>query len=339
MSGLAEADQKELQTFLDAEQAKARVQSSIHTFTDRCWDQCIKSSIGSSFGRGEEACLSNCVERFLDTSLFIVNKLQEQRGQMSSVTDRFGSSNSSSSSCNLVLQQSFGYQEVQQPPQETSVSGRRGSSINFKNQQPNELRCRGVEFCCLTYTLIKSGSYLIPLEFAFVSGCIIVLTTTTPTVVAAVDTLPRISPLVLLFLAITTLAWQVIGLATIRIETSSIYRLYIHINFLLVLITAIVGSIGTVVIATKHRQSVEVCTRVYGNPPLNSSNGVPIDELDKFAPGRKICDYFMWAQTAAMGGLVLVLSVTQVYFSYFQRAYGQKQRAALQQLESYDKET
>lgn len=53
----------ELQTFLDAEQAKARVQSSIHTFTDRCWDQCIKSSIGSSFGRGEEACLTNCVER------------------------------------------------------------------------------------------------------------------------------------------------------------------------------------------------------------------------------------------------------------------------------------
>ncbi|PWN51988.1 putative TIM8-translocase of the mitochondrial inner membrane [Violaceomyces palustris] len=81
MSGLGEADQKELQAFLDAEQAKARVQSSIHTFTDRCWDQCITSSIGARFGRGEEACLSNCVERFLDTSLFIVKKLEEQRGQ------------------------------------------------------------------------------------------------------------------------------------------------------------------------------------------------------------------------------------------------------------------
>jgi len=32
--GLNEADQKELQTFLDGEQAKARVQSSVHTFTD-----------------------------------------------------------------------------------------------------------------------------------------------------------------------------------------------------------------------------------------------------------------------------------------------------------------
>ncbi|EPQ29060.1 uncharacterized protein PFL1_03349 [Pseudozyma flocculosa PF-1] len=81
MAALGEADQKELQAFLDSEQAKARVQSSIHQFTDRCWDQCIKSSIGASFGRGEEACLSNCVERFLDTSLFIVKKLEEQRGQ------------------------------------------------------------------------------------------------------------------------------------------------------------------------------------------------------------------------------------------------------------------
>lgn len=33
-SGLNEADQKELQTFLDGQQAKARVQASTQTFTD-----------------------------------------------------------------------------------------------------------------------------------------------------------------------------------------------------------------------------------------------------------------------------------------------------------------
>ena len=62
---LTDEDQKELSTFLDAEQAKARVQSTVHAFTERCWDQCVKSSIGSHFGRGEEACLSNCVERYV----------------------------------------------------------------------------------------------------------------------------------------------------------------------------------------------------------------------------------------------------------------------------------
>ncbi|WFD02765.1 Mitochondrial import inner membrane translocase subunit tim8 [Malassezia obtusa] len=79
-ANLSDADQKELNSFLDAEQSKARIQSTVHAFTERCWDQCVKSSISTSFGRGEEACLANCVERFLDTSLFIVKKLESQRG-------------------------------------------------------------------------------------------------------------------------------------------------------------------------------------------------------------------------------------------------------------------
>ncbi|WFD31356.1 non-specific serine/threonine protein kinase [Malassezia sp. CBS 17886] len=62
-ANLSEADQKELSTFLETEQSKARVQSGVHVFTERCWDQCITSSIGARFGRGEEACLANCVER------------------------------------------------------------------------------------------------------------------------------------------------------------------------------------------------------------------------------------------------------------------------------------
>ena len=33
-AGLSEADQKELQSFLDTEQAKARVQNSVHNFTE-----------------------------------------------------------------------------------------------------------------------------------------------------------------------------------------------------------------------------------------------------------------------------------------------------------------
>ncbi|KZV94116.1 putative TIM8-translocase of the mitochondrial inner membrane [Exidia glandulosa HHB12029] len=71
-----EATQKELQQFLDREQANMRMQSTIHTFTEMCWDKCIT---GSSFGRfssKEEQCLSSCVERFLDTSLFIVKRIR-----------------------------------------------------------------------------------------------------------------------------------------------------------------------------------------------------------------------------------------------------------------------
>ncbi|RUS22980.1 Tim10/DDP family zinc finger-domain-containing protein [Endogone sp. FLAS-F59071] len=77
----SETEQRELQKFLENENAKAQIQRSIHTFTDLCWDKCI-GKIGNKLDRGEEQCLSNCVERFLDTSLFIVKRLEEVKNQL-----------------------------------------------------------------------------------------------------------------------------------------------------------------------------------------------------------------------------------------------------------------
>ncbi|KAH9081827.1 Tim10/DDP family zinc finger-domain-containing protein [Lactarius deliciosus] len=69
--------------FDDATQVRisrlARVQQSIHTFTSMCWDKCITSTPSTRFSRGEESCLTNCVERFLDTSLFMVKRIESQR--------------------------------------------------------------------------------------------------------------------------------------------------------------------------------------------------------------------------------------------------------------------
>ncbi|ETW87459.1 mitochondrial import inner membrane translocase [Heterobasidion irregulare TC 32-1] len=77
-----ESTQKELQTFLDREQAQARVQQSIHSFTSMCWDKCITGTPSTRFSRGEESCLVNCVDRFLDTSLFMVKQIEQQRSRM-----------------------------------------------------------------------------------------------------------------------------------------------------------------------------------------------------------------------------------------------------------------
>ncbi|KPV77579.1 uncharacterized protein RHOBADRAFT_64510 [Rhodotorula graminis WP1] len=75
-----EATRRELQNFLAQEQTKAALQTQVHAFTDRCWDLCIKGQPGARFSRGEEACLTNCVDRFLDSSLFIVKSLEERKG-------------------------------------------------------------------------------------------------------------------------------------------------------------------------------------------------------------------------------------------------------------------
>ncbi|KAI9476338.1 MAG: Tim10/DDP family zinc finger-domain-containing protein [Benjaminiella poitrasii] len=74
----SENDQRELGQFLEAEQAKARVQQTVHSLTDTCWDKCI-SKVNNKLDRSEESCLANCVDRFLDTSMFIVKRLEELR--------------------------------------------------------------------------------------------------------------------------------------------------------------------------------------------------------------------------------------------------------------------
>ncbi|KAG1867849.1 Tim10/DDP family zinc finger-domain-containing protein [Suillus subalutaceus] len=78
-----EATQKELATFLEREQAQARINSTVHNLTSMCWDKCVTSTPGSRFARGEESCLLNCVDRFMDTSLFIIKTIEGQRSQQS----------------------------------------------------------------------------------------------------------------------------------------------------------------------------------------------------------------------------------------------------------------
>ncbi|KAI9225270.1 MAG: Tim10/DDP family zinc finger-domain-containing protein [Piptocephalis tieghemiana] len=74
-SNLTASDQAELRSFLEGESQKARVQEAIHTFTEMCTEKCLPGKPGTKLSSGEEACLVNCVGRFLDTSMFIMKKL------------------------------------------------------------------------------------------------------------------------------------------------------------------------------------------------------------------------------------------------------------------------
>jgi mitochondrial import inner membrane translocase subunit TIM8 len=90
--------QKELAEFLETQQAqvrtqayrsfitvnsisKARMSSQILTFTVQCWDKCVTGTPSTRFSRSEETCLANCVDRFLDTSLFMVKQIGEKRNE------------------------------------------------------------------------------------------------------------------------------------------------------------------------------------------------------------------------------------------------------------------
>ncbi|KAJ3071627.1 Mitochondrial import inner membrane translocase subunit Tim8 B [Podochytrium sp. JEL0797] len=74
MENLTEAERKDVAEFVQGEQQRAQFQQQIHTFTDICWDKCIASSkVKTGLDRYDEACMANCVDRFVDSSKVIIN--------------------------------------------------------------------------------------------------------------------------------------------------------------------------------------------------------------------------------------------------------------------------
>ncbi|KAF5118491.1 hypothetical protein DV454_000538 [Geotrichum candidum] len=73
LSNLDETSRKEIMQWVESENSKSKVQMSIHNFTDMCFKKCITGPITSNtLDRNEESCLSNCLNRFLDTNISIV---------------------------------------------------------------------------------------------------------------------------------------------------------------------------------------------------------------------------------------------------------------------------
>ena len=70
----------ELQRFLQVESQKAQLNVRVHSFTDICWDKCV-DKIGPTMDGRTEKCVVSCVERFLDTTNFIINRLEKLGGK------------------------------------------------------------------------------------------------------------------------------------------------------------------------------------------------------------------------------------------------------------------
>ena len=49
----------------------------VHGLTERCWDTCVVDRPSTRLDSRTQSCLTNCVERFLDTSNFIINRMEK----------------------------------------------------------------------------------------------------------------------------------------------------------------------------------------------------------------------------------------------------------------------
>lgn len=58
------------------EKQKAVLNELVGKLTDVCWDKCITSTPGSKFSSSESSCLTNCAQRFMETSSLILRRFQ-----------------------------------------------------------------------------------------------------------------------------------------------------------------------------------------------------------------------------------------------------------------------
>ncbi|CAH2354263.1 mitochondrial import inner membrane translocase subunit Tim8p [[Candida] railenensis] len=78
LQNLDEPSRKEIMQFIESENSKSKVQMSIHSFTDMCFKKCNahKPITSGTLDFAEEQCLTNCLNRFLDTNIKVVQALQ-----------------------------------------------------------------------------------------------------------------------------------------------------------------------------------------------------------------------------------------------------------------------
>ncbi|XP_071499992.1 mitochondrial import inner membrane translocase subunit Tim8 A-like [Diadema setosum] len=67
----------ELARFINLESQRQKFSQLVYALTDTCWEKCVADlRLGNRLENKTETCLVNCVERFIDTTNFIVNRLE-----------------------------------------------------------------------------------------------------------------------------------------------------------------------------------------------------------------------------------------------------------------------
>uniref|UniRef100_A0A5S6QH84 PAS domain-containing protein n=1 Tax=Trichuris muris TaxID=70415 RepID=A0A5S6QH84_TRIMR len=66
-----------LQKFLEAEVQRQQFQSFVNSLSSTCWDLCVADRLGPRLDAKSQNCIANCVNRMIDGSTYIVQRLQQ----------------------------------------------------------------------------------------------------------------------------------------------------------------------------------------------------------------------------------------------------------------------
>ncbi len=76
LSQMSESDRKTLQSFLTTIQKREQMRQNVDALTSVCWEKCI-FKVKPVIDAADEKCLKSCVGRYLESSMFLANRLNE----------------------------------------------------------------------------------------------------------------------------------------------------------------------------------------------------------------------------------------------------------------------
>lgn len=74
------SSREQLQMAMQQEQQRAVMQAAIAKLTELCFDTCVNKP-DSSLSSSETTCIQNCSARFLDVSMFVMQRMAKGAGQ------------------------------------------------------------------------------------------------------------------------------------------------------------------------------------------------------------------------------------------------------------------
>ncbi|XP_018013723.1 mitochondrial import inner membrane translocase subunit Tim8 B [Hyalella azteca] len=77
-SGSSDADNAQMTEMLQIEESKATFNSTVHKINSQCFEICMKSEkISDSLTSRNRQCISDCCDRYVDTSLYVTNRFAQ----------------------------------------------------------------------------------------------------------------------------------------------------------------------------------------------------------------------------------------------------------------------
>merc|ERR1712129_84996 len=112
MDKLLEGD-PQLAQFVEQMEQEQRLKKQSEKLTMECWDLCVSNPGVAKFDYKTESCLVNCVDRFIDSSTFLLKRFSSKASSMASQGSGDGFSDSG---------MEFGNDSFSQPKKEEKKS-------------------------------------------------------------------------------------------------------------------------------------------------------------------------------------------------------------------------